>query len=137
MRRKFEHVRNDRCNGGAHDGIGGDRWNAKFHGDGCERQRGQRSDLGSVVRDGERVRIAFGNNERFGRCDHVYGTERGAESGDGDADGDVGDGWDEVGVGDDHNHVGHATDRSRGDDYAEGDGIGAESVVGTDGNRDE
>ena len=137
MRRKFEHVRNDRCNGGAGDGVGGDQWDAEFHGDGCERQRGKRSDVGSVVRDGGRVRIAVGDDKCFGHCDHLYGAERGAESGDGDADGHVGDGWDEVGVGDDHDHVGLVGRECQRNDFAEGDGIGAESIGGADGNRDE
>ena len=85
------------------------------------------------MRDGGRVRIVVGDDERIGCCDHVHGAERGAESGDGDVDGDVGERWDEVGDGNDHDYGGIRTGGSR-DDFTEGDGIGAESIAGADGN---
>ena len=82
--------------------------------------------------------VVVGDDERFGNGGDVHGACGGAESGDGDADGDIGERWDEVGVGDDHDYFEWAaTDGSGGDDFAEGDGIGGEPVAGTDGDGDE
>jgi hypothetical protein len=92
--------------------------------------------VGVVLRDGERVRFVVGDDERFGKCGDVHSARGGAESGDGDVDGNVGERWDEVGVGDDHDYVGGAEQCQRGD-FAEGDGIGVESVAWNDSDRGE
>ena len=82
------------------------------------------------------MRIVVGDVECFGKCSDVHGARGGAESGDGDADGDFGDGRNEVGISDDYDYVRFAEQYQR-DDFAEGDGIGAESVAWTDGDRGE
>ena len=93
--------------------------------------------MGVVVHDGWRMRIVVSNDECFGKCSDVHGACGGAESGDGGADGNVGDGRNEVGVGDDHDYVGDGRRQRQRDDFAEGDGIGAESIFGADGNGGE
>jgi hypothetical protein len=135
MRRRGEHERRDHGDGGAHDGIGGAERDAEFHGDGEQRQRGEGRDVGSGLRDGEWMRIVVGDDERFGNGDCVHGACGGAESGDRDADGDVGERWDEVGFGGDHDWRGNGGRRR--DDLAEGDRIGAESGAGVDGDGGE
>ncbi len=82
------------------------------------------------------MRSAVGNDERFRCCDHVHGSGRGAESGDGDVDGNVSERRNEVGIRDDHDHIGRGQQREC-DDFAEGDGIGAKSVARADGDADE
>ncbi len=89
------------------------------------------------MRDGERMRVVVGDDERIGNGDCLYGAERGAEPRDGDIDGNIGDRWHEVGIGDDHDNVERAGRACERNDYAEGNGIGAEPVVGFDGDSDE
>jgi hypothetical protein len=93
--------------------------------------------VGVVLRDGWRMRIVVSNDECFGKCSDVHGACGGAESGDGDVDGDFGDGRDEVGVGDDYDYVGDVEWQRQRNDFAEGDGIGAQSVAWTDSDRGE
>src|ERR1700748_3608572 len=93
--------------------------------------------MGVVVRDGEWLRLAVGDDGRVGHGGDVHGAGDGAESGDGDTDGDVGDRRDEVGVGDDHDYGERAGGPGERDDFAEGNGIGAEPVGGIDGDGDE
>ena len=127
----------DHGSGDADDGVGGDERDAEFYGDGEQRHCGEGCDVGGVVRDGGRVRSAVGDDGRFGSGGDVHGACCGAEPRDGDTDGDVGERWDEVGVGGDHDYIEWAaTDGRGGDGFAEGDGAGGEPVAGADGDGD-
>lgn len=83
----------------ADDGFGANGANAGVHGYSGERQREQGRELGAVGRGMHRgsVRDAFGGEQRFGSCVHLYGARECAESGDGYANGDLGCGHNEGG----------------------------------------
>jgi hypothetical protein len=125
----------DRGDGVADDGNGGAERDAEFYCNGEQRQRGEGRDVGGVVRNGGWMRIVVGDDQRFGNGNHVYGARGGAESGDGDVDGDVGERRNEVGFGDDHDWSGAGWCQC--DDLTEGDGLGGESSAGVDGDGGE
>lgn len=128
----------DYGDGRAGDGVGGDKWDTKLHSDGEQRQRGEGCDVGGVMRDSGGVRRGVADKQRIGNGCDVYGACDGAESGDGDADGDVGERWDEVGVGNDHGDGGGAAaNGSQCDDHANGHGIGVESGASAERDSDE
>lgn len=107
----LEHSRTYRSNLGgrsAHDGIRASFAATIIYSRRSKRQREQGRDLGAIGHGLHRgsLRHAFGDFQRLGSCGNLYGPCGGAKSGERDADGNVGGGWDEDGYRSDYGNGG-------------------------------
>ena len=115
------HFSSHLADGDSGDFVGASRVDPNVYGDGYERRGKQGRDVG-VVRQGLQwrgVRNTFGGQQRVGSGGDLHGACQRAKSGTGDADGNVGHGWNQNS---DRGDYGHGSDSGNRGDFVPNDG---------------